>query len=450
MRESVFINKEIPCPVCQLVSPLRYPDPRHYVAAARESDLHVTAYRWNTEECEGIMPHYYAVWQCPVCMFADLTERLEKPTGGPKEEALKESYIAIPEDKRYVLQQLRKLVPGGELCLNAAASLHISALLITGLPEEKHTDFEKLGRIALRLGWLYRERAGMAAEPQPVNGALSKLHDEVARLESQVLSLGEVLSDAQRAAVARLEELNISPEGKENPYAPITAGFNEHLGEMKTLLAIMQRTLLSDQRGQLTGGFSGGPVEPTDLDEVLISLKEHWTELPLDEEQSLRSAAEAYEYCYSRESSEQSIEKSIELLSLLVELQSRIGDYEKATSWISEIYNSGLLYKRELRSRITLGKSSGRLRAHEEQSLERKISNIEFAIAQAGESRRRLLDAMLEKYDPVIERVMKSTKGKPTKERESKLAEAGVPEEVISQLKIRKILKEKKKGLFGR
>ena len=80
----------------------------------------------------------------------------------------------------------------------------------------------------------------------------------------------------------------------------------------------------------------------------------------------------------------------------------------------------------------------------------RKDHHSRRGLLQLVGQRRRLLDSMLEKYDPVIERVMKSTKGKPTKERESKLAEAGVPEEVISQLKIRKILKEKKKGLFGR
>lgn len=449
MQEKVFITKEIPCPVCQLHSTLRYPDPRYYVAGSRESDLHVTSYRWNYEGCEGIQPQYYAIWQCPVCMFAEMAERVEKPEETSRDETLIEAYVSIPDEKRNVLQSLRKLVPTGELDFNSAVALHISAILVTTLPEEPSIDFDKLGRLSLRLGWLYRERLGKIAEPELEEGSLGKLHEEVARLESQVLSMAEVLSDAERAAVARLEELKIPVDSKANPYSSITASFNEKLDEMKAMLLIVQRALLHDQRGDLEEIVVGDPGKQTDLDELIASLKDQWPELPVNEEQSLRMAVEAYEHCYNNQSEYQSVEQSITVLSLMVDILARIGDYEWAMKWIAEIYNTGMFYKRELRSRIATGKRTHKLRAHEEESIQRKISNIDIAISQAGENRRRMLDLLIEKHDFDIQKVLSETEGKTLAEREKKLEEAGIPQEVISQLKVRKILTEKKRGLFS-
>lgn len=450
-REAIFINKEIPCPVCQLLSPLRYPNPRYYVAASRESDMHVTSYKWNRSGCEGIWPHYYAVWQCPVCMFADLAEKIEKPEGKPKDDILREAFINIPDEKRFALQQLRRLVGPGELDFNGAVALHQSAVLTNLLPAQGDRNHDKLGRLALRLGWLFRERSGKTEEVQIKDETFSKLFDEVARLESQILALMEVLSDVERAAADRLNELGLSTDSKDDPYISVARSFSEKVEEMKPLLLMMHRSLLYDQRGQLKGSKEGKAAAPSDLDEFLLSLKEHWPELPVNEEQSLFVAVDAYEYSYNHESTYLSIEQSISVLSLLVDMMSRTGDYERALKWIAEVYNSGVVYKSELRNRITIGQRTKRLRAHEEESLRRKISNIDLAIAQAGESRRRIMDSLVEKFDPITQEVLKASEDLPMADREKLLAKAGVPEEVISQIKLRKMMRERKKGrLFGR
>ncbi len=453
VKRSVFIEKQVGCLVCKRQIPLRYPNPRYYVAATRESDQHVIAYRWaeGLQAGEQVPPHYYAVWQCPHCLFADFTESFNRPTGGLKEDHLRAAYLKSAQETRTVLVELRKLVPEGDIDFDGAVALHLAAIKIATLPDKEEIDHNKLGRLSLRLGWLFRERSEGQVEAEESKGALAELQDGVESLGGLMASLSEVLGDVRRCADGRAKELGLMGEGEENPYASISASLGDKLDEMRTLLSMMQSAVLHDRKGELSTVKDLGGGKPTGLDELLMSLRSYWAELPRSEEECLRMAVDALDYSYGHESSLKSIEQGMSVVSLIINLLARIDDHQGALRHVSEVYKSGMNSINDLRWRIREGKKKKILSPHDERMLNRKIGNISVAIRQAGESRRNLLDLLCERHSAAIGETLAQTEGKPLTERMKALKDAGVPEEVISDLRARKVIKDKKKkgGLFG-
>jgi hypothetical protein len=436
-RESVFKSKQILCPACGQQAELRYPDPKFYTAAKREADLHVTSYHWTQSGLESIQPHYYAVWQCPACLFADITEKIEVPEGSFKEEYLLEAFRIIPKEKLRILSELRQLVPEAEINHQGAVALHLAGLLTAGLPEEEKIDHYKLGRLALRLGWLFRERCGGSEPSQPGSDNLARLHEGAALLENRVNALSEAVIGAKAATVERSVELGIPIEGGENPYAPVLASFADKIEELSILLIMFQSAAAQDDRGDFRATQSRSDGLPADLDAFLTSIKRLWPEIPLREGLCLRLAVDAFEYCYNHETTFQSIEKSMVILGLIIEMLMRLNQYERALRFIAEIYKSGLNHKQEVQRRIGDSRRSRNLRTHDEQMLYRKIATINMAIRQAGKNRKRIIEVLLEKHNQTIEKITDDHKGKPAHIVARALLKAGVPDAVIQELKAR-------------
>jgi hypothetical protein len=440
-RNDAFITKKILCPACGKHAELRYPDPKFYSAVKRESDLHVTAYRWSQTDLEAIQPQHYAVWQCPSCLFADFSERLEAPEGSFKEEYLLDAFKAITDEKRMILEELRQIVSKGEINHQGAVALHLSALLIAGLPEKERIDHHKLGRLALRLAWLFRERCGGTDANQPGSGTLAELHDGAASIENRIASLGEAVNKAKAAANGRSAELGIPSEGGENPYSPVLASFSDKLEEMSILLIMFQSAVAQDDRGDFKPQqrLSDGPS--ADLGAFLTTIKRLWPDIPLREGLCLRLAVDAFEYCYNNETTFQSIEKSMVILGLIIEMLMRLNQYERALGFIAEVYKSGLSNKQELQRRIGDSRRSRNLRTHDEQMLYRKIATINMAIRQAGKNRKRIIEVLLEKHNQTIEKVLDNYKGQPAHIAARALIKAGIPDAVVQELKARETFK---------
>ncbi len=436
--KKAFIRKERKCPACGGHHAIRYPDPKFYTAVARESDLHVTTYRWSQAVLEGIVPHYYAVWQCPECLFADFTEKIESPEGSFKEEYLVDAFKNISGEKLKILNKLRELVPQGETDYKGAVALHLAALWVASLPDTERIDHYRLGRLALRLAWLFRERAGGRETEHSESGPLSRLHESTALLENRIATLTEAVIEARAAAVDRSAELGIPAEGGENPYAPVVASLSDKLEELDILLIMFQSAVAQDDRGDFSLPPQPSEEPPTDLDGFLKSIKQLWPEIPLREGLCLRMAVDAFEYCFNHETSFQSIEKSMVILGLIIEMLMRINQYERALRFIAEIYKSGLENKQELQRRIGDSRRSRSLRTHDEQMLYRKIATINMAIRQAGKNKRRIIEVLLEKHKQVIEKVLAEKKRDDVHVKARALLQAGVPDAVVQELKTRK------------
>lgn len=434
----LFVERVVQCPACGAKSLLAYPDPKLYRAVKRESDLHVLAYEWSAEGARGVVPHHYFAWQCEACLFADVTEAVESGQGSYQDHALRLAFRqALDPGRQEALAALRALVPKGPLDGDGAAALHAAALLVSLLPAERNIDQGRLGRVALRLAWLFRERGGPEQEPEPDSGALEALRAAVERLDAQVAATGLALDGTAEAARARAGEAG-GEDAESAPYLAVTASMAAKLAEVKTLLAMLQSAVL--QEGQHLAHASAEGASAGALDEALARAKGRFPLVPRSERDCLRLAVDGFVASYRQEDTYLSIEQSMTVLGLVVDLLVRLGEDERALEFVAEIFNAGMENKKELTRRLAEGKRGRRLRAHDERMLDQKIGVVTMAIRQAGESRRRILDRLLERHRAVIVRTLSATAGGSAEAREKALADAGVPEVVVTQLKIRKEL----------
>ncbi|HUX07018.1 MAG TPA: DUF2225 domain-containing protein [Acidobacteriota bacterium] len=446
-KRNIFIEKQIECPVCKNRVPLRYVNPKLYVAASRESDMHVFSYRWSDDITDPVPPHYYSVWQCPRCLFADLADQIENPSGSLKDDHLHEAYLKSDKEQRAALVELRKLVSEGELGFNGAAAQHLAALIITQMPDSDSVNHNRLGRIALRLGWLFREQGGGGKAVDIGEDSLAGMQEDVEKLQSLLGEAGSVLADLRLKAEERIQ----GDEDGDTSYAGMAGSMRDKLEDVRTLLSTLQGAIIHDLDSSAPGSPGVSKTGPASLTELLYTLRSRWAELPRNEEECLRVAVKAFDYSYSNETAYKSIEQGIKVVMLIIDLLCRVGEQEEALRYISEVYKSGMRNISDLSARIRDGKKNKAMTPYDERMLRRKIGNIQFSIRQAGEIRRDLLEKLTKHYKATIDKALAKVTDNPVKDQEKALLEAGIPEEIIGDLKARKVIKEpKKKGLFGR
>jgi len=109
-------------------------------------------------------------------------------------------------------RKLRGLVPEGEPDFKGAVAIHLAALKIARLPDQQYIDHNKVGRIALRLGWLFRE---MGAEPVGATGAIgddenADIQSDIERLQNLLADLGSTIGDLRRKVTALRIPLHLS------------------------------------------------------------------------------------------------------------------------------------------------------------------------------------------------------------------------------------------------
>ncbi|MBI5093905.1 MAG: DUF2225 domain-containing protein [Candidatus Hydrogenedentes bacterium] len=165
MLKSPLISKSLPCPACKKEHQQRFFRQRMFVPNVVESDQHVVSYKWLANDVEKAYPGYYFVYFCPSCGYADTTEDFAKPPASPAlGQVLKEYRKNGTADP--VAQMLVKEIDYANIDFTGALRLYLLALRVHSMgADESIRDTYKLGRICLRIAWLYRERNAAAQEP---------------------------------------------------------------------------------------------------------------------------------------------------------------------------------------------------------------------------------------------------------------------------------------------
>ncbi|MDR3671290.1 MAG: DUF2225 domain-containing protein [Holophaga sp.] len=438
MAEEPLLSKLIQCPACERKVPLRIANPRLYTVASRESDRHVTGYRWVHGILTDVLPHHYRVWQCPECLFADLAENVDRDTPDPFAEAVREAFQDISIEKHMVLESLRKLVPGEELDPKGAIAIHLAALLITTLPPPgRQVDHSKLGQLALRLAWLFRELDGpiaQAATPT-ASEALTGLAESTERLDRLLAEAGTLLREIRQHGERRTEELRqANPEA--NPYFPLGDMIEVRLQTLQSEVTTLQLAVLQDQQGGLAPAELPAQGQETagSLVKALLAITPLWPALPRSERQGLRLALESFEYSYQFEEVGESVENGVAQVSLILDILIRLGELERALEWTSQISKYAGDTSADLKSRQNQAKANKTLTSFDATVISRKIAALNLSHQKAGERRRDILALMLERDRAKIDAVLAETAQLPVAERMKALAKLGLHDSVLAMV----------------
>ncbi len=459
MGNKILFEKSVVCPCCTKTLLLKYPNPRLYVVAKRESDQHVTEYTWLHGIKTDVIPHYYSVWQCPFCLFADFKENVEDFKRSAKNKQLIDSLNGVRQSEKFnILKGLRRLSMKGHTPLGVLA-MHLSAIYMALLPNEKEArNYQKIGRLFLRLAWLYRElmpkkqvETEKESLPESRDRNVLAIAHSIEQCEHHYQSILEELSRMRKAAAERARAKQIDPGGKQDPYRGLIENISDKLKQFRTCVEMARHTTISDLEGKLD--FSGGDEIDMvgEIVKKLNALIPLWPEMPLNERKAMDMAVQAFDYSFKYEDADRSNEQGLSLMNLILRIYLRMGDLDRGLNYINQIYKMGFRDKQALQNRITQGKQNQSLSAYDEKMIRKKIGNITMTLGRAGESRRQIFDQIYLLRKEKFETLVASHPNASTQQIESLLIRSGVNEEMIPYLKERGIIKEeKKKGLFGR
>ena len=462
MTRDVFIEKKINCPACKAEFQLRFPNPKLYAAANRDGDRRVGSYTWAQGIQTDVVPHYYAVMQCPHCHYADLKEYLEEPNSNPKNKYVIEARNQLEMKRVLLLKKIIRTVPEVNLSLEGAIALHLAAIFNALLPEKKeYIDHNKLGRLFLRLSWLYREQTGDSPSPgegekssdSPTSPTLNRIRLSAEELNKNLLTFADDLQTIRGLTKDRAGELGLPAEGEQNPYFPIVGAIAAKLSELKTLVEMLQQSVVSDQSGSLTSIGRGGDNATAEWRNHLTDLALKWPELPRTEEICIKRAVEAFDYSIKYENTEHSVEQILSLVNLVVKLLLKLGDLDGALDYISQIFKSGFRDKQELQRRLSAAKLDKTIKNFDEKSVLRKIATINNTLTQAGEIRKNILGMIYEKNKEKILTLIKNNLSKTAQEQKQILLENQIIEDLLPFLEEKGLIKvedPKKKSWFGK
>ncbi|MCP4155543.1 MAG: DUF2225 domain-containing protein [bacterium] len=454
MARNIFVEQEVLCPSCKTSITLKFPNPKFYAASSRDADQRITGYSWAAGIKTDVLPHHYAVFQCPNCMMADFRGGFEAPKQGLKENALYTALQTVPFDIKMVLRKLRRLIPADNLNDDAAIALHLAAIFCALLAGKKESiDHMKLGRFYIRLSWLYREQMGdfLSADSKDKDSNLGKLSGAVDEIMHSIRNFSQNLTKAKSFAGERAKELTLPPD--DNPYFNLTNSIAEKMNRLQQEVTKLRQAMMLDQKGvNLSYHSRKSTGEPEGLDQLLTSLLPRWPDLPQTEAAAIKLAVEALDYSYKFEDSGHTIAASLSVVNLIITLLLKTGDLEQAMSYIMQIFIGGARDKQELQMRLNQGKREKKLNDSEIKSINKQLSSISSSLSMAGETRRKILGFLFERDKTDITAILEKKADASFEEQKQALISAGYAEELIPWLRDKQLMKneDQKKKWFGK
>lgn len=453
MARNLFLEKNVTCPSCNQSVPMKYPNTRMFAAASRDDDTRITSYSWVQGIKTDMLPHHYAVYQCPNCLYTDFKEAFEK-TGTPaiKEKHLFETFKKMPFERKIVLRRLHRLIPKGDLDAEAAIALHMMAIYIALLPEEKEErDHLKLGRLILRLAWLYRENepaAPVVDEPTgDMSDTLANLSQSVDELHGYFQNLTQVVNITRQTAAKRAAELSLPADN--NPYAKLFKTVDDRINQLQQNLAQVKQAIQSDRQGKLKEEANN--AQEVTLEQLIPTITPVWPDLPQDEKTAVHMAVDAFDYSQRFEDAAQNVQQAMGLVNLIIKLLVKIGDLDKALKYIVDVFKSGFREKQDLQSRMNQLKRQEKVPPSEIKFLNKQIGTITSTLSQAAETRKKVIDLVYERDKDKLDPLLKKTAAATPEQQEHAILEAGFTEELIPWLRDHGKIKteQKKKKWFG-
>ena len=440
---SPFIEKTFSCPVCDARGKHRLLRERIFVAEDRESDQHITQYRWLREVTQQAHPPYFFLLYCPECLYADTAEDFAAPNKNTFLPLLTRALRNAGEKERLVIQLLGAQVKGRRADFETNLALHLLAVYQHSLPKKDFQDAYKIGRLLLRTAWLYREQGASGAQELHV-----ALREDAARPERAIATLLEQV-DVLKTALDQLAEkwdafgahLKVCQDEKENTGGgSVEDVFAERQKNIEPLLSSMgdeisrlriacKQELAAAVKPELAKAERPARSE-SDLQAFFEKVQALWPSVPTDEGEAMRMAIPFFQRTLSSDPRIDSAQAQFSLVSLITDLLIRCDDLDKAFVMVREMYKSAATARQSCLEKLR----DPNLDAAARRRFEARGNRAGESLEQASELRYQLIDLLIERNRPTIDKVLAEHRGAAREVLEKALLERGVPPGILPRL----------------
>ncbi len=400
-----FVRKEIICPICQSSFYGTTVNPRLFAADTRESDRHVTRYNWAQDIKTDILPHHYDVWHCPTCFFSALHHEFELTTPTARHKARWSAYRQLDPATQIKIRSLAKQVELGlPLDEVSITTIHALALWIHNLVAEENKNWMDLGRLYLRLAWLYRENPLITKTTETASQEINETQKNMQVLASEIDQSLNQLQD-QFSRLKHLVELRHRETGKET-YTALIDSMNQRLNALnisdRTFNQLLQRDI-NALLGEESHSFKRPPL--TGLSHRIAAF---WDNMTRTEAESTIACVEAFDKGLRLgDGGDLSVDAQLTVFITNIKLLERIGDFRRGLSYITDISKMAFSEKQDLSRKIRELEKAGQ-GVDARRPLIRQLSSVTAVLQNFSDLRDNLCSSLIEQEGSELENRLKS------------------------------------------
>jgi uncharacterized protein (DUF2225 family) len=368
--DSPFFMTKVECPICGRINDFENIKAGAYTETGRDADFCPKGRTWVNPEYQKINPLLYFMATCPNCFYTH---------------EFNESFKEWKQDHSFVAFRLnlirerhkKELKPEGNLINRLGQAQDPeghpfeSAVikLLLGIYDEKITEKPNaldLGRYYLRIAWLYREnQEGRNNTRKMEKLNLTSLEETIRAFQSNFQNHEEKIH-ALEASVDACFGTQTGVMEMDRKKEQLKIKYLRGLDKIQEDLLSLQESLdeLTDICAQSHNFYFGSEPEnikitPTLFEEItpggflqegenhltfvsfLSSLKDIWSEIPLNECEAMKLALKYYKQSYQEIRDITQENQKIQAAYLIAELSRRVGDYQEARSYFEEAKSTG-------------------------------------------------------------------------------------------------------------
>jgi uncharacterized protein (DUF2225 family) len=364
--DSPFFLTKVECPVCSQINEFENIKAGSYTETGRDTDFCPKGIIWANPEYQNINPLLYFMATCPHCFYThEFNESFKEWKQSRffvdnRLSLIREKHKQELRQKDSVINKLGEaLDPNGHPFESAVIKL------LLGIYDEEITEKPSaldLGRYYLRIVWLYRKEQGKKETVDKVDRLnLRRLEETLKLLRSHFQKDEEEIYDLEASVDTcfhtqkEIVEMKQKNEQLKIKYLNGLSKIQEDLSSLQESLDELLNICAQNQDFSFDSGSEVIGITPRALEGLipgdeesdltfagfLASLKEIWTEVPLDECQAMELALKYYKQNYQKAQKIIAKNQKIQSAYLIAELSRRVGDYQEAESYFKEAKRAG-------------------------------------------------------------------------------------------------------------
>ena len=364
--DSPFFMSKVECPVCGQINEFENIKAGAYTETKRDTDFCPQDTIWANPEYQKINPLLYFMATCLNCFYTHEFNhsfrewKKDRFFVAHRLSSIREKHKQELKQEGSVINRLGEaLEPGGHPFESAVIKL------LLGIYDEKITEGSNaldMGRYYLRIAWLYRENQEEKDTTHKVDKLnLTSLEKSLKLLRSHFQNHEEEISDLLTSVNACFGT-QIGVAEMDQKREQLKTKYLKGLHKIKEDLSSLQESLdeftdICAEKQNLSFGSESENIKTTEglipgkslylgknhltFLGFLSSLKEIWSEIPLNELEAMKLALKHYRQSYQEIGDITQENQKIQAAYLIAELSRRVGDFQEAESYFEEAKRIG-------------------------------------------------------------------------------------------------------------
>ena len=450
-----FFDKEAACPVCKKSTVHQYLRDYAYTVEKRDEDLFVSRYHWAKPEFEDYNLQFFHLWYCPHCHYTD--ERKMFITNKP--EAFKNGFVDLKNallkgiGSEPLVQAILKHIQYPAETFTAQYLLHVLAVYEQFLAPDYARNYEKIGKLYLRISWLFRMATAQDKSDEAVEKDIEAYFDLYQKLQANLMN-----------SLHNLETLNQWIENKiETDTGNGYRFWKKHAREFKqnyewfvglwdTALPLLQnydnlgKTIQMEYHSTHKNPFESPFQEYESFQKFIEELKTIWKGVPASESEAQKLAAHYLFEAIKSGVYDTKVSRYYSIMRLIVHLYQRLQQYSQALDKSRILIERLEYFDRTLEDRIKKATSLNEGTATVDR-LNKNRMKVREMIRDAREQRAYVLRLKTEADEKRALEIFHSHRDCTPEELAELMRQQSIEEAVIKKYTA-ELESEKKKGLF--